>query len=282
MVLATVLYDIQFDFLAKNTASRYIEEFMQKQNFIRSRIHTLEENIYASFSDVIVEGKSISQKESSRNNYLVWKYSIKRFMDLSLSGILLIVSFPLFIIIAVLIKLTSKGPVLFRQTRIGLKGKSFQIYKFRTMKFQSNEQEHSEYVKYLLKEGTEAPTRADLVGNYIALVEQKTTPFGRLLRASSLDELPQLINILSGNMSLVGPRPHPVYEVNEYKKWYRRRLDMKPGLTGWSKLNLRMTPNNYEEAILYDLWYIDNWSIRLDVRIVLLTIPFVLFGNDAH
>ena len=91
-----------------------------------------------------------------------------------------------------------------------------------------------------------------------------------------------LFNIFLGEMSFVGPRPHPVYEVEEYKEWYKRRLNVKPGLTGWSKLNLRLTPKNYEEAILYDLWYVDHWSLGLDIRIILLTIPFVLLMKDAH
>ena len=150
------------------------------------------------------------------------------------------------------------------------------------MRYMSNEQEHKDYVKYLLKEGTDAPSQGELVANYINHVEGRTTRLGRFLRASSLDELPQLINILVGEMSMVGPRPHPVYEVNEYKSWYKRRLDVKPGLTGWSKLNLRLTPNNYEEAILYDLWYVDNWTIGLDLRIILLTVPFIIFNRDAH
>jgi len=255
---------------------------MQKSKFIRSRVNAIEENIYASFTNIIISDKSTSGKKTDVNKIIPFKLRIKRLMDLFLSGMMLMFSLPLFILIAIVIKCTSKGPVLFKQDRIGLKGRTFQIYKFRTMKSEDTEQEHSEYIKYLLKEGADAPTRADLVANYIAHVDQKTTFVGHLLRATSMDELPQLFNIFTGHMSLVGPRPHPVYEVKEYKKWYRRRLDVKPGLTGWSKLNLRMTPNNYEEAILYDLWYIDNWSILLDLRIIILTIPFVLFMSDAH
>ena len=255
---------------------------MQKPKFIRSRINTIEENIYESFTNVMIGDQSIPEKKTRANESLAFRLTIKRLMDLFLSGILLMFSLPFLILIAGMIKCTSRGPVLFRQQRIGLKGKVFQIYKFRTMKFESSEKEHSEYIKYLLKEGSEAPSRSDLVANYITHVNQKTTIVGRLLRATSMDELPQLFNIFIGDMSLVGPRPHPVYEVQEYKKWYKRRLDVKPGLTGWSKLNLRMTPNNYEEAILYDLWYIDNWSILLDLRIIILTIPFVLFMSEAH
>jgi lipopolysaccharide/colanic/teichoic acid biosynthesis glycosyltransferase len=97
-----------------------------------------------------------------------------------------------------------------------------------------------------------------------------------------MDELPQLFNIFLGHMSFVGPRPHPDYEVCEYKEWYNRRLEVKPGLTGWSKLNLRLTPQNYEESIMYDIWYVDHWSLWMDMKIIMKTIPFVLSMEDAH
>jgi len=146
----------------------------------------------------------------------------------------------------------------------------------------NNNDEHRQYIQYLLKEGSEAEGQIDLLSKYVDHVDKRTSPVGRFLRATSLDEVPQLLNIIKGDMSLVGPRPHPVYEVREYKEWYKRRLNVKPGLTGWSKLNLRCTPKNYEESILYDLWYVDHWSLTLDIRILIMTIPFVILRKDAR
>lgn len=255
---------------------------MRKSRMNRSQMNMIEEKIITSFSNVIVGGESLSKKGTSAAYSTQWKIAIKRSMDLMFSGIFLMMSFPIILFIGIILKLTSKGPILFQQDRVGLHAEPFKIKKFRTMRHEDSEQEHKDYIKYLLKNGSHAANQGEMVTNYIDYVERKVTKMGRFLRATSLDELPQLINILVGQMSMVGPRPHPIYEVNEYKKWYRRRLEVKPGLTGWSKLNLRMTPNNYEEAILYDLWYVDNWSLSLDLKIIILTIPFLLIDKDAH
>ena len=151
------------------------------------------------------------------------------------------------------------------------------------MRQDNSEEEHREFIHCLLNEGDEEEEdRIAMLAKYIDYLDKRTTKVGRFLRASSLDELPQLINVFLGEMSLVGPRPHPEYEVKEYKEWYHRRLDVKPGLTGWSKLNLRCTPRNYEESILFDLWYVDHWSLGLDLRIFLMTVPFVLLMKDAR
>lgn len=197
------------------------------------------------------------------------------------SVICLVMALPLFLLVAAAIKLTSKGPVFFRQERVGIQNSKFKIWKFRTMTVEDSKPEHQSFVKNLLNNDQENETD-QLVDQYMSYIERRTTPIGIFLRESSLDELPQLLNIFKGDMSFVGPRPHPVYEVDEYKSWYRRRLDVKPGLTGWSKLNLRLTPKNYEESILYDLWYVDHWKFLLDIRIILMTVPFVLSRQDAH
>jgi lipopolysaccharide/colanic/teichoic acid biosynthesis glycosyltransferase len=206
---------------------------------------------------------------------------IKRTIDFIASCILIVMSAPIFLIITILIKISSKGPVFFRQERVGYQGKIFNIWKFRTMRQENSESEHRDIIQGLLQK-EEHIDGTDLLTQYITYIDSRTTKIGRFLRATSLDELPQLFNIFTGDMSLVGPRPHPLYEVEEYKKWYHRRLAVKPGLTGWSKLNLRCTPQNYEEAILYDLWYVDHWNLILDLRILFMTIPFVLMMKDAH
>lgn len=213
---------------------------------------------------------------------LLWiQKAFKRCFDIVFSLIFLLSALPLFLLIGIAIKLTSPGPVFFRQERVGYKGKVFKIWKFRTMYVdQSAEEEHKAYVESLIQ-NEEGLSGEILAEKFVEYIDKRVTKVGRFLRASSLDELPQLLNVLWGDMSLVGPRPHPPYEVQAYKKWYARRLHVKPGLTGWSKLNLRLTPLNYEESILYDLWYVDNWNIRLDLRILVMTIPFILSMRQA-
>ena len=249
---------------------------------MRSFGASIEEEIVASFSNVALGKEKLGRRKFSETLLENGRKIAKRGIDILASILLICISWQLFLFIAAAIKMFSKGPVFFKQERVGYHGNVFLLWKFRTMEYESSEDEHKKYVQYLLKEGNKAKRKIDLLANYIAYVDSRTTKVGRFLRATSLDELPQLFNILKGDMSLVGPRPHPVYEVKEYKEWYKRRLEVKPGLTGWSKLNLRCTPKNYEEAILYDLWYVDNWSISLDIRIILMTIPFVLSMKDAR
>ena len=247
-------------------------------SFFRGLNLSVEKTIASSFCHVALGQQSITN--TGQIIYIINR-TIKRGIDILMSIIFLLMSMPLFIIISIAIKLTSKGPIFFKQERVGYKGKNFNIYKFRTMRQETTENEHEEYVKYLLNEDSNVNDQSNLLVKHIAYVESKITKIGGFLRASSLDELPQIFNIIKGDMSLVGPRPHPVYEVKEYKKWYYRRLDVKPGLTGWSKLNLRCTPKYYEEAILYDLWYVDHWNLGLDMLILFMTVPFVLSMNEA-
>lgn len=243
---------------------------------------SIEEGAMASFSNVLLGRDTVSENNFTDALYLVWRLLIKRGIDIIGSSIIFLLGLPLFFLIALAIKLSSPGPIFFRQERMGHHGKVFRIWKFRTMFHENTLEDHRRYIRYLLQEGSQAESRVDLLTKYISHVEAKTTKIGSLLRTSSLDELPQLLNILRSDMSLVGPRPHPVYEVNEYKEWYKRRLNVKPGLTGWSKINLRCTPKNYEESILYDLWYIDHWSLTLDLHILIKTILYVIFRKDAH
>ena len=254
------------------------ERLQRMIRFFQILNSTIEKTIASSFYHVSL---GHSKTEDARQIIMMVSKIFKRTTDIMMALILLMMSLPIFIVVAIAIKLTSKGPVFFTQERIGYKNKNFLIYKFRTMRQETSSDDHKEYVKYLLKEGS-GNDEANLLVKHIAYIESRTTKVGAFLRATSLDELPQLFNILKGDMSLVGPRPHPVYEVNEYKSWYYRRLDVKPGLTGWSKLNLRCTPKYYEEAILYDLWYVDHWTLKLDMLIMILTVPFVLSMKEAY
>lgn len=182
------------------------------------------------------------------------KIHLKRLFDILVSGILIIFLLPLFLLIGVAIKLTSEGPVIFRQERAGECGRVFVLYKFRTM-----------------VEGAENA----LAGKYIAEDEKLLTSTGRYLRRWALDELPQLFNVLKGDMSLVGPRPALPYQVAKYDERQRKRLLMKPGITGWAQVNGR-NKLNWPERIEYDIWYVENWSLWLDFKIMLLTIPTLI------
>jgi exopolysaccharide biosynthesis polyprenyl glycosylphosphotransferase len=194
----------------------------------------------------------------------------KRGIDIAISSLTLIALAPLFAIIAILIKLTSKGPVFYRQTRCGLGSRRFVLLKFRSMVDNAHD---------LLPE-LEAHNEVD--GPVFKMRnDPRCTAVGRCLRIMSLDELPQLWNVLRGDMSLVGPRPPLPQEVEQYEPWQRRRLRIRPGLTclwaleGRSKLQ-------FERWMRLDLLYIDNWSMWLDFKILLKTIPAVLLGRGAH
>lgn len=234
-----------------------------------------------SFSEIMDETPR-SFKDSEEKTVAGFQTGIKRLIDFSFSMVFLLTAWPLLFLISATVKLSSPGPVFFRQERVGFRGKSFLIYKFRTMFHTDSQKDHKAYIRYLLHEGIGAESKPELLERYINHVQSYVTPVGAVLRATSLDELPQMMNIVSGRMSLVGPRPHPVYEVQSYKPWYFRRLEVKPGLTGWSKINLRLTPENYEESILYDLWYVDHWRLLLDFKIILMTIPYVLSMRNAY
>jgi undecaprenyl phosphate N,N'-diacetylbacillosamine 1-phosphate transferase len=178
----------------------------------------------------------------------------KEVFDRSIAIIALVVLSPLFIIISVLIKLDSRGPVYFIQERAGVKGKLFNSIKFRTMVHKAAESG---------------------LGLNIRAGDERITKIGKLLRSWSLDELPQLINVLRGDMSIVGPRPTLPYQVEHYDDFQRRRLLVKPGITGWAQVNGR-NAISWEQRIKLDVWYVENRSLRVDVAILFKTIRVVI------
>jgi exopolysaccharide biosynthesis polyprenyl glycosylphosphotransferase len=196
---------------------------------------------------------------------------LKRAVDVFLAVVLLLASAMPLAIAALLIKLTSRGPVLFRQTRCGLNGRPFTLLKLRTM-VEGAEQQLDDVAHLNEHEG---PV-------FKAADDPRLTAFGRLIRRFSLDELPQLWNVLKGEMSLVGPRPPLPLEVARYERWQRRRLSMKPGVTGLWQVSGRNDIKSFEDWINLDLSYIDNWSLSLDARILLRTVPTVLTGRGAR
>ena len=197
---------------------------------------------------------------------------LKRTSDILIAMIAMIVTSPLWLVIAIMIKRDSRGPVLFRQERVGMDGRIFLCLKFRTMHADADDAIHRETYKqniageFALTAGNENPTYGKVPN------DPRVTRAGRWLRRSSLDELPQLINVLGGDMSVVGPRPPIPYEVHEYDIWHRKRLDMKPGITGLWQVSGR-NRLTFEQMVKVDLFYIENWSIWLDLKIILLTIP---------
>jgi len=194
---------------------------------------------------------------------------VKRSLDVVLCSIALFFLMPLIGLVAFLIKATSRGPVIFRQSRCGLNGRVFTLFKFRSMVENADE----------LKAGLAHLNEREVV--FKMTHDPRVTPLGRILRKFSLDELPQLYNVLRGDMSLVGPRPPLPDEVFQYERWQRRRLRMRPGLTClWVVMGRdQLDFNSWMRA---DLFYIDNWSLALDWLIILRTIPTVLWGRGAH
>ena len=217
---------------------------------------------------------------------------VKRFMDVILSSVLLVVLFPLHVIIALVIKLDSPGPVLFVQDRVGLrkrsrgKGKRWEIgtfscYKFRTMYEDTDQRLHRDYIKALARgeAGSDADPRNGS-RSFKLSSDSSVSRKGKVLRKTSLDELPQLLNVLKGEMSLVGPRPVPPYEVDEYEEWHRERLITLAGITGlWQVRGRSSVP--FDEMIRMDIEYVHAQSLWLDLKILLLTIPAVLSGKGA-
>ncbi|HKI83372.1 MAG TPA: sugar transferase, partial [Candidatus Krumholzibacteria bacterium] len=197
------------------------------------------------------------------------KLLVKRLLDLGLSSLLLLLGLPVVVIVALMIKITSGGQILFRQTRCGLHGRRFTLYKFRTM-IEGAEDRQQELLHLNEMDGPVFKLRDD----------PRVTRLGRFLRKFSLDEIPQLWNVLRGDMSLVGPRPPIPEEVARYQRWQRRRLAMKPGLTCLWQISGR-NHIDFERWMRLDLEYIDSWSPMLDMKILLKTIPVVLSGRGA-
>jgi len=210
------------------------------------------------------------------------QFVIKRGIDILGAGFGLIVASPVMLLTIFLIKVTSRGPVFFRQTRIGYRGKKFRMFKFRSMRQDASEATHKDYILKLVTDDIDTNEKDDKVTGYKSQIDSRITGIGSFIRKTSIDELPQLINVLAGDMSLVGPRPHPIYEVELYKSWYYRRLLVKPGLAGLSKLYVRCTPKNYEKAMHYDVRYVDCWSLMHDLKIVFKTIPSLFSKNGAY
>ncbi len=193
-----------------------------------------------------------------------WQGFLKRVFDVVVSAAILVLLAPVMALIAVVIKLTSRGPVIYQQKRVALDGREFTMYKFRSM-----------YISQEDQDGLQDVRKGD----------DRVTPVGRFLRRTSLDELPQLWNVLKGDMSLVGPRPERTYYVKKYLKeipLFSERHRVRPGITGWAQVNGKRQAAPWEERVPYDLYYIQNWSLWFDIKILILTVIAIIKGENAY
>ncbi|MHB1653250.1 MAG: sugar transferase [Desulfitobacteriaceae bacterium] len=215
------------------------------------------------------------EQSANREGFAVvyprWQLWVKRMLDIGVAGVFLLLVSPLWLFIVLWIRLDSSGPAIFRQTRIGLGGRSYTIFKFRTM------------VQNAEKLFRSVPEQAKDLENFVFQQkdDSRITRSGRFLRKTSLDELPQLLNILQGTMSLVGPRPEVPDIVKLYTPEQRQRLNVPPGVTGWAQVNGR-SELTLGETMAYDLEYVRRWSLGLDLKILVKTIWVVLTGRGAY
>lgn len=204
---------------------------------------------------------------------------IKRIIDIAGSLVGLILFSPFFLAISIAIKRDSPGPVLFKQIRLGKDGKPFQFYKFRSMYIDADDRIHKEYLRQLIKNGKAAKNGGE-EGVFKIVNDPRVTKVGKFLRRTSLDEFPQLINVLKGDMSLVGPRPALPYEFEEYSSWHKRRVRVLPGLTGLWQVSGRSAVT-FDDMVALDLYYIENMSPWFDIQIILKTIPVLFFKKTG-
>jgi exopolysaccharide biosynthesis polyprenyl glycosylphosphotransferase len=204
--------------------------------------------------------------------FVGWDYRLKCWLDfwLALGGLVILA--PILGGIAIAIKLSSPGPVFFRQERIGLHGKVFQMWKFRTMVVNAPALQAQLETQNQSKDGILFKIKHD----------PRVTPLGHFLRRTSLDELPQLFNVLGGEMSLVGPRPLPLRDVERFETWHHIRHQVLPGITGIWQISGRSDLSDFDDATRLDLYYIDNWSLNLDLDILVETMKIIIFGKGAY
>jgi lipopolysaccharide/colanic/teichoic acid biosynthesis glycosyltransferase len=235
--------------------------------------------VYSPHSDtippVLFEGAGYRRKREE-----VARDAAKRMLDIAGSTAFLLAFSPVFLFVSALVKLTSTGPVFFRQQRVGEAGRPFLMLKFRTMHVNADHRIHQQYVENFIQSSGTSGSRANVVFKIVD--DPRVTPLGHFLRRSSLDEFPQFWNVLTGEMSLVGPRPPLPYEVARYKGWHRRRLlEAKPGITGLWQVTGR-SRTTFDEMVRLDLRYAKNCSVWTDLKILLATPRAVISGKGAH
>ena len=220
----------------------------------------------------------IQKRENARKVPL----AIKRAIDLAGSAAALVFLSPIFAAVALAIKFSSKGPVLFKQERLGQHGKTFTVLKFRSMRTDCDPRIHQQYVEQFIAGQVDGNSETAAKPVFKIQKDPRVTPVGRFIRKASLDELPQFWNVLRGDMSLVGPRPALAYEFRKYEVWHRRRvLEIKPGITGLWQVEGR-SRTRFDEMVRLDLKYARAWSVWLDLKILAQTPGAVIQGEGAH
>lgn len=210
--------------------------------------------------------------------YPMWQRAFKRTVDIVSSLLVLTLGAPVLVFLALAVKLSSPGPVFFRQVRLGRDGKPFTFYKFRSMHHKNDDAAHRDFARNFIS-GDMAEGGDQTVFKMVR--DPRITGIGRFLRRSSLDELPQFYNVLRGEMSLVGPRPPISYELEHYQDWHKDRLKVKPGLTGLWQVSGRSSVG-FDEMVMLDLYYIGHWNLKLDLKIMARTVPVMVKGEGAY
>jgi undecaprenyl-phosphate galactose phosphotransferase len=241
--------------------------------------------IYSNLLDIIKEKMDVEHYSSIPVITLTQKplnapeWGEKRILDIILSTIILVILSPLFLALVVCIKLSSKGPVIYKQERIGKNGKPFVFYKFRSMHIHNCDSRHKEYVQDFIKNNCK--DQSDNIKVYKITDDPRIFKFGKFIRKTSIDEFPQLFNVIKGDMALVGPRPCLSYEWDCYEYWHKKRLNILPGCTGlWQALGRSSV--TFEEMVILDLYYISNMTLWLDLKIVFQTLPVIFLGKGGH
>ena len=219
--------------------------------------------------------------DEPRERYEI-ELALKRMMDVIGAAVGLFLLSPLMLLTAVAIKVTSSGPVIFRQIRLGKQGVRFWFYKFRSMYMNGNDQIHRDYVAHLIEGNLDKVNQGNKEKPFFKIkVDPRVTPVGRIVRKLSIDEIPQFFNVIKGEMSLVGPRPPLPYEIEKYESWHLRRiLEVKPGITGLWQVEGR-SRTCFDDMVRLDLRYVQNWSLWLDVKILFKTLGAVLRPKGA-
>lgn len=268
---------------AENVRAKLIESLMAEDAF--GRLADVKISVHPFPTGTATEKKipddlklypDLAKRSSAKKKAL----ALKRALDIAGAITGLVIFSPLFIVIPAIIKLTSEGPVFFRQKRVGSFGRTFTFLKFRSMRTGASEAIHSEYIKKLIQQDSVWKEGGEKV--YKISNDPRVTKVGKFLRKTSLDELPQFINVLLGDMSLVGPRPPIPYELDQYELWHLRRvMEARPGITGLWQVSGRSS-KTYNEMVRLDIRYMECWSFWLDLKILMLT-PFAMVsGKDAY
>jgi len=269
-------YKIRMAIVAMPHSDSYIQKKLMSDSVSAFRYHVLIPDFYT-ITNIwmsVRDFNGILGFVTSHRLRMSWTLGIKRFIDLLIvisGGILLL---PILLIIALLVKTTSPGPVLYKHERIGMNGRHFFAYKFRSMVIDSEER-----LKNMLN--TDPEIKKEWEKNFKLRNDPRITSIGKFLRRTSLDEIPQLINILKGEMSLVGPRPIVDAEIEKYGEDFNRIFSVKPGLTGLWQVSGR-SDTDYNERVFYDTYYLQSWSVWLDMYVLLRTFGVVIKGRGAY